>query len=222
VHLLSKRVGNATSTEHYFAPRHLEEGRGWTNEIINLAWIFKLLGKAITSYAIVAVVNLFLGPTLKKFGFGGPTWETSIKLGNDGKENLLNFGPKLKKLRVSFGSKGSSKDEKEDDHKGWGQETYGHQQPGHPGFNPHHAGPGWLSYDQAALALPYVDKYSMKAQKKAQHYTKKAMKYAQKASQYAAKAQAAKLAIKPLYANQFIHPGAATVPGIPSYGWGKR
>ncbi|XP_021963682.1 uncharacterized protein LOC110859118 isoform X2 [Folsomia candida] len=186
------------------------EGRGIIYEFLNLSWLFTLLWKAISSYAIVAIVNVLLTPLLKKFGWGGPYWETSINLGSS-KADMHQEG--------SGGGMPPSKG-------AWGPQPlppqmHGHQQPGHVGFNPHHTGPGWLSYDQAALAMPYVDKYSMKAAKKAQKYTKKAQKYAHKASKYAAKAQAAKLSMKPLYANGFIHPGAATVPGVPAYGWGK-
>jgi len=227
-------IKNSTRVHDDYDP-YIVEGRGIYSELETLHWIWNFLWKAISSYAIVAIINLLLTPVFQKFGWNGPYWSGSVKLGNEGPfPSAPILTPSIKKLRVSFGHEGSSKKEEHDDGWGWPSPQHGGGG-GHGGHGGQALGAnfpgGWsslLSYDQYALALPYVDKYSQKAAKKSAKYAKKANKYAQKASRYAAKAQAYRNKVKPLHATGWINPAAAVglggvpgVPGAPHYGYGR-
>jgi hypothetical protein len=210
-------VKNSTKADAFeLDPLFAGEGRGLP-DIDYLSWLIGFFTRGLTSYALVAVMNFLLAPFLKKFGWNGPSWETSISFGNNGK-NILNQGPNLKKLKIDFGGKG--KNAKKEDHskeEGWGWGQGGGGGPGYPSqFQGHPGGlgglqsAGWMSYDQYALALPMVDKYSQKAAKKSQKFAKKAQKYAMKAHKYAAKAQAYRLQVRPAAYGQ--------LPGLPGHG----
>jgi len=214
-------IKNSTKADSFLTidPLFEGEGRSSVTDWDAIKWMLSFLMKAMTSYFIVGVLNLILAPFLKRFGWDAPSWDTQISLGNNGKHSLFNlFGSTdVNKFKLSLGGKGKGKEDSKD---GWGSGGGGGHHSGHPvtgaggwsGLSP----AGWMSYDQYALALPYVDKYSQKAAKKSAKFAKKAHKYAQKAHKYAAKAQAYQLQIRPAAYGQLPGIGGHHSPGL---GW---
>lgn len=166
VKIIKPNSPNSTQIDNFLQKNVHGQARGGgvVVEVLNLSWITALIIRLIKSYAIVSAINLLLYPFLKKFGFGGPHWETSINLGNHEEHSVFNFGPNLKKLRLSFGNSQGTKSKDSEMKEGSGEQGGGQGHgghgwgqgnmypPGHVGYNPS-MGPGWLSYEQAAFAL---------------------------------------------------------------------